>query len=188
MKYIHIIKFLMTHDLKFLKECWRVEFLKKSKFSWKHLLKKLIEKENTYIAWWRLASEMAKYGNKKQRKLAYKINKYLIVRYTVEIGLENTFIDVGFSITHYSSIIFYDNIRAGKNLSIRQNTTIGSKDEGAYFILGDNVTIGANVCILGGKITIGNSVKIGAMSFVNKDIPDNCTVYTQKTNTIIQND
>ncbi|MCO6546122.1 MAG: hypothetical protein J6564_10000 [Gilliamella sp.] len=53
-------------------------------------------------------------------------------------------------------------------------------------IIGDNVSIGANSVILGGKIKIGNNVKIGAMSFVNKDIPDNCTVYTQKTNTIIQ--
>ena len=49
------------------------------------------------------------------------------------------------------------------------------------------MSIGANSVILGGEITIGNNVNIGAMSFVNKNIPDNCTVYTQKTNTIIQN-
>lgn len=53
--------------------------------------------------------------------------------------------------------------------------------------MGDNVYIGSNSVILGGEIKIGNNVKIGVMSFVNKDIPDNCTVYTQKIDTIIQN-
>ena len=37
--------------------------------------------------------------------------------------------------------------------------------------IGDNVWIGANVCILPG-VTIGNNVVIGAGSVVNKDIPE----------------
>ena len=75
----------------------------------------------------------------------------------------------------------------GKNCYILQNITIGGANEPIKIIIGDNVSIGANSVILGGEIKIGNNVKIGAMSFVNNDIPDNCTVYTQKTNTIIQN-
>lgn len=40
-------------------------------------------------------------------------------------------------------------------------------------IIGDNVTLGVNVTIIGG-VTIGNNVVIGAGSVVVKDIPDNC--------------
>ena len=41
--------------------------------------------------------------------------------------------------------------------------------------IGDNVSIGANVNIIG-NITIGNNVEIGAGSVVVNDIPDNCVV------------
>ena len=39
-------------------------------------------------------------------------------------------------------------------------------------IIGDNVTLGVNVTIIG-DVTIGNNVIIGAGSVVVKDIPDN---------------
>ncbi|WP_243739111.1 hypothetical protein [Buttiauxella sp. JUb87] len=59
-------------------------------------------------------------------------------------------------------------------MNIRQNTTIGRKssrgDIGITFI-GDNADIGAHSCI------IGDNVTIGAMTFVNKDIPDNSVIY-----------
>jgi len=42
--------------------------------------------------------------------------------------------------------------------------------------IGSNVQIGANSTVLKG-VTIGNNVIIGAMSLVNRDIPDNCTAY-----------
>jgi len=42
-------------------------------------------------------------------------------------------------------------------------------------IIGDNVTIGANVVIIG-DITIGNNVIVGAGSVVTKSILDNCIV------------
>ncbi len=66
----------------------------------------------------------------------------------------------------------------GVNLSIRNNTTIGNKREGdmnSRPIIGDNVSIGANVVIIG-DIVIGNNVMIGAGSVVVKDIPDNSVV------------
>ncbi len=184
-KYFHIIKFLMTHDLNFLKECWEIEFIK-SEFSWIKLIKKIRKMENTYIAWWRLCNEMSKYGNKKQKKLANKINRRLTKEYSVEIGIERTFIDKGLLICHYSSIILYDNIKIGKNFTIRQNTTIGStgKLKDSFFVIGDNVNIGASTTIVSDNLKIGNNVTIGAMSFINKDIPDNCTVYTEKSNII----
>ena len=68
--------------------------------------------------------------------------------------------------------------KAGKNLSIRNSTTIGNKNVGKNEdcpIIGDNVTIGANVCIIG-KISVGNNVTIGAGCVVVKDVPDNAIV------------
>ncbi len=46
---------------------------------------------------------------------------------------------------------------------------------GARPIIGDNVSLGCNVTILGG-IHIGNNVTVGAGSVVVKDVPDNCIV------------
>ena len=68
--------------------------------------------------------------------------------------------------------------RIGKNFTVCQLTTIGNKAHGRNDLvptIGDNVSIGANVNIIG-DITIGNNVDIGAGSVVVKDIPDNCIV------------
>lgn len=61
----------------------------------------------------------------------------------------------------------------GNDVSIRQNTTIGSKsftDDTQAPIIGDRVQIGPNVCIIG-KITIGHDSMIGAGAVVVKDVP-----------------
>lgn len=68
--------------------------------------------------------------------------------------------------------------RIGKNFTVCQLTTIGNKAHGRNDLIptiGDNVSIGANVNIIG-DIVIGNNVDIGAGSVVVKDIPDNCVV------------
>lgn len=62
----------------------------------------------------------------------------------------------------------------GKNFTIRQCTTIGNKIDGRNDlipVIGDNVTIGSNVCIIG-SVKIGNNVTVGAGSVVIRDIPD----------------
>ena len=46
-------------------------------------------------------------------------------------------------------------------------------------MIGNNVYIAKGSIVMGG-ITIGNNVTIGAMSFINRDIPDNTVVYTEK--------
>lgn len=68
--------------------------------------------------------------------------------------------------------------RIGKNCSFRQCTTLGNKRDGENTngpIIGDNVSIGANVCIIG-DIRVGNNVIIGAGSVVVKDVPDNVII------------
>lgn len=69
--------------------------------------------------------------------------------------------------------------KAGKNLTVAQGVTIGKgnpNEEGRMApILGDNVWVCTNAVVFGG-ITVGNNVKIGAGTVLNKSVPDNCTV------------
>lgn len=91
-------------------------------------------------------------------------NKYLVLSRTMQLGK-------GVELMHpFSTVLHAD--RIGDNFSFRNCTTIGEKVEGRPTI-GNNVTLGVNVCIVG-KITIGNNVTIGAGSVVTKDLPDNC--------------
>lgn len=53
-------------------------------------------------------------------------------------------------------------------------TTLGHTETGKPTI-GDNVSLGANVTIIGG-IHIGDNVTVGAGSVIVKDIPSNCVV------------
>lgn len=85
--------------------------------------------------------------------------------------------EAAFVLNHpYSSIINAKSI--GSNFTICQLTTIGNKQHSRNDLLptiGNNVSLGANVCIMG-DIKIGNNVIIGAGSVVVKDVPDNCVV------------
>lgn len=69
----------------------------------------------------------------------------------------------------------------GKNCIIYQNVTIGAKSmdlaksRDNYPKIGNNVTIYAGACVIGG-ITIGDNVVIGANAVVTKDVPDNAVV------------
>lgn len=72
----------------------------------------------------------------------------------------------------YSTILNADSI--GENFICIQCTTIGKKNNGRP-VIGDNVTLGASVTIIG-NVHIGNNVIVGAGSVVVKDVPDNCVV------------
>ncbi len=66
----------------------------------------------------------------------------------------------------------------GKNFTCRQCTTIGNKKDGRNDLvptIGDNVTVGANVVIIG-DVKIGDNVIIGAGAVVVADIPDNVVI------------
>jgi serine acetyltransferase len=68
--------------------------------------------------------------------------------------------------------------RIGKNFTVCQLTTIGNGRHGRNDLvpsIGDNVSLGANVNIIGG-IEIGDNVVVGAGSVVVKDVPSNCVV------------
>lgn len=77
----------------------------------------------------------------------------------------------------------------GKNFSFRQCTTLGNKEDGRNDlvpVIGDNVTLGSHVCIIG-DITIGNNVIVGAGSVVVKSVPDNVVVVGNPARVIRKN-
>lgn len=98
--------------------------------------------------------------------------------YNIEIG-ENFYANVNCVMLDGAKIQFRDNVfiaphcgfyTAGHPLDVTQRN---QGLEYAYPIrVGNNVWIGANVCVLPG-VSIGNNCVIGAGSVVNKDIPDN---------------
>lgn len=84
----------------------------------------------------------------------------------------------GLSLPHHGGIIVNGKVKVGNNCSIRPFTVIGNKRNGLNDevpVIGDNVTIGCNVSIIGG-VRIGNDVTIGAGAVVIHDVPDGCVV------------
>jgi serine acetyltransferase len=74
----------------------------------------------------------------------------------------------GLYIAHLGPVVVGKHVKAGNNLFLRQNVTLGGngRDFG-HPILGDDVTLGAN-CVVIGPVNIGSRSVIGAMSLVNK--------------------
>jgi len=173
-----------------LKECLRLEVLNKDgkkKFSWLKVIHRVLfsYKKNFYF-WWRLASYMHTRPSDRLRKMARRINHRLLRKYGTDISLE-AYIGPGMKVNHYVGIVVRAECIIGRNVKLRQNTTIGRKDSedlSGKIIIGDNVDIGAHSCIIG-DIVIGDNVTIGAMTFVNKDVPANSVIYSEK-NTIIK--
>ena len=68
--------------------------------------------------------------------------------------------------------------KIGHHFNCKHLTTVGNKQDGRNDLIptiGNNVSLGANVSIIG-DITIGDNVIIGAGSVVVKSIPSNCIV------------
>lgn len=167
-----------------LKRCLTAEILKnRKKFSWTKILWRCFnEHQKRYIFWWRVANYFFHKRGKFNIKLGKRINRSLMKKYNTEIQLD-AIIGEGLYIGHYGGIVVSGYSIIGKNFTIRQNTTIGIKKTSTKkIIIGDNVDVGANSCIISDGLIIGDNVIIGAMSFINKNIPPNTTVYTEKTN------
>jgi len=72
----------------------------------------------------------------------------------------------------------------GKNCTIFQNVTIGSRSMDAP-VIGDNCLIGAGAIILG-DVKVGDNVKIGAGAIVVEDIPNGATVVGSKARILLR--
>jgi len=86
----------------------------------------------------------------------------------------------GLSLYHGHALVVNQGVVIGDNCTLRNSTTIGHKKlaDGSFSkcpVIGNNVDIGANVCIIG-DITIGDNVIIGAGSVVTKSFPSDCVI------------
>ena len=178
----------MPRSLKELKLFWQVEILgKNSKFSWVKLLRRASKSNSSNCLFWlRLSQYLYNSNNRAVKSYGKRINKSLTRKFGVEI-MPGAEIDIGLQLGHPIAIVVSRAARIGKNCSIRQCTTIGlsHETEAPIIRIGNNVSIGAHTCIMGNNLTIGDNVKIGAASFVNKDIPSDVTYITRKTSSYL---
>ena len=165
---------------------WHVEVLGgiDRKFSlWKLWRRAVKHSGRGYVFWFRLAQYFYAKDSITLKSMGKWVNRRLVRRYSVEIML-GVDIGEGLWVGHPIGIVVNSGCSIGKNFSIRQNTTIGTTETrlGMHeaIHIGDNVSVGANSCIVGTGLTIGDNVTIGAMSFVNKDVPSNCVYVTVK--------
>lgn len=128
-------------------------------------------------------------------RLAQLANKHIAIALLmcIYLGFYNVFVEwflgielprktkvgKGLIIYHGQALVINQGVQIGNFCILRNSTTIGHKIliDGTFSAcpkIGNNVDVGANVCIIG-PITIGNNVKIGAGSVVVKNLPDNCT-------------
>lgn len=83
-----------------------------------------------------------------------------------------------FFIDHGTGVVIGETSEIGDDVTIYQGVTLGGtgKEKGKrHPTIGNNVVIGTGAKILG-SFKIGDNVKIGAGSVVNKPVPDDCTV------------
>jgi len=175
-----------NEELSHLKKCLQHEvMISKKPFSWLKTIHTAFKcPDRRFYFWWRIANYL--YRSNVSHKIAIRINRNLRSKYGLDIKL-GCVIGEGLNISHYIGIVIADCCIIGKNLHIRQNVTIGIKNNGqrGKIYIGDNADIGANSCIIGDDLYIGDNVTVGAMSFINKNIPHNCTTYTPKAENII---
>ena len=98
--------------------------------------------------------------------------------YNIEVG-ENFFANYNFTVLDVGKVRIGANAQIAPNVSIytaghpiHPDSRNSGYEYGISIIIGDNVWIGGNACIMPG-VTIGNNVVIGAGSVVTKDVPDN---------------
>ncbi len=172
-----------------LRRYWHIELLggAHKRFSWRRLRAKYVQRSRyRYLFWFRFAQYLHSSRSKFLRKRAERLADRIAERFGIEIAL-GAQIGEGLFIPHPVGIVITRKAVIGRNFSIFQNTTIGQKnDDSAPILIGDNVTVGANACIIGHDLRIGNNVTIAAAAFVNKDIPDDHLFVTRYASELIE--
>ena len=156
-----------------IKEYWHLEVIggRHKKFSWYRLFKAYFKSnKEQFLFEYRLAQYI--YLKKGNNLLVKYLKRRIKKRYPVDIPVECV-IGKGFYIAHLIGIVITDKAQIGSGFTIFQNVTIGQKNSEAKILIGDNVTIGANSCIVGLDMFIGDDVEVGAFSFLNKSLSFN---------------
>ncbi|NOI03217.1 serine acetyltransferase [Vibrio kanaloae] len=143
-------------------------YIGKDKITWKKFFRAYFSYQGFRLCFW---LRVGKFSRSKILRFIAKIQHRRTSRkYFLDIPIK-TEIGYGFYLGHGSSIVVNGSTKIGNNVNLSQFTTIGA-NHGQAAIIGDNVYIGPNVCIVE-HITIGDNVKIGAGAVVTKNIPNN---------------
>lgn len=112
--------------------------------------------------------------------MSYLVHRLNLILHSIDI-LPGASIGDGLRIDHPVGIVIGARTRIGRNCTLLQNVTIGTrfldpeKYDNEFPKIGDFVTIGAGATILGG-VTIGNRSTIGANSVILCDVEEGATV------------
>ncbi|MEB6588556.1 MULTISPECIES: serine acetyltransferase [Pseudomonas] len=174
-------------NLDHLLECWQLEVSNKKRpgrrISLLFNVLRRARKDNKlrFLFAFRLAQYFDARGGLARRH-ARRMQQRLNLKYAVDIDI-GAQIASGLRIAHLPGVVITRHVRIGRNFFVRQNCSIGIKTLGLeeYALrIGDNVSMGANSCIVADRIDIGDDVVIGAMSLVTRDIPAGMTFYNQR--------
>nr|WP_217435965.1 serine acetyltransferase [Pseudomonas putida] len=177
----------LSVNLDHLLECWRLEVSNKKRPGRRTSLLfnvlRRARKDNKlrFLFAFRLAQYLDARGGLLRRH-ARRMQQRLNLKYAVDIDI-GAQIAPGLRIAHLPGVVITRHVSIGRNFFVRQNCSIGIKTLGlAEYALriGDNVSMGANSCIVADRIEIGDDVVIGAMSLVTRDIPDGMTFYNPR--------
>ena len=137
--------------------------------SFKYFIKEyLLNRGFCYSFWFR----MTKSSIYLIRVFSIGILNFKRIRYRIDIS-HRTEIGYGLYIGHAGPLVINSTTIIGNNCNLSQYTSIGA-NENCAAIIGDNVYIGPNCCIIE-NVKIGCNVTIGAGSVVTKDLPEGCT-------------
>jgi serine O-acetyltransferase len=82
----------------------------------------------------------------------------------------------GLVVGHFGAVILHPRVQMGRDCSLGQDTTIGTRGNGATGVpvIGDGVYFGTGCRVLG-AIRVGANAAIGANAVVLQDVPDGAT-------------
>lgn len=115
------------------------------------------------------------------KKILFLYSMFLLKRlgFKLKYQIELNTVGPGFIIYHTGDMVnTQKRCIIGKNFTMRPGCVFANKYidyDSEPVIIGDNVTFGLGVKIIG-SISIGNNVTVGANAVVTKDIPDNAIV------------
>jgi serine O-acetyltransferase len=137
--------------------------------SWRAILRTLLADGTPAMIWYRLMQAARRWRLAPLEMLFNRINSAFcgcVIGRGAEFG-------PGFVLVHANGVVINGAVRAGANVILEHQVTIGAEKRLSP-VIGDRVFIGAGAKVLG-AVTIGAGAKIGANAVVVHDVPAGAT-------------